>query len=118
MYDWGMSSAVNIEQFPAHNWFAVSKTALDIICLTAFGYKTDSLHNPHNELAEAYEELLNLQTGQFRRSLSNSDLIRHTIGQNLSYFIAFLSIPGAVRLLKTEWMARNQWLLGFVNVLR
>lgn len=42
----------------------VSRAALDIICLTAFGYRTDSLHNPHNELAEAYEELLNLQSGE------------------------------------------------------
>jgi len=41
----------------------VSKVTLDIICLSAFGYETDSLHNPHNELAEAYEELIRLQTG-------------------------------------------------------
>lgn len=42
----------------------MSKVTLDIICQTAFGYKADSLHNPHNELAEAYEELLDLQTGE------------------------------------------------------
>lgn len=41
----------------------VSKVTLDIICETAFGYKADSLHNPCNELAEAYELLLGLQSG-------------------------------------------------------
>jgi hypothetical protein len=44
-------------------WFAVSKVTLDIICETAFGYNADSLHDPHNELAEAYEQLLALQSG-------------------------------------------------------
>lgn len=43
----------------------VSKATLDIICETAFGYKTDSLHNPHNELAVAYEELVGLQSGTY-----------------------------------------------------
>jgi len=42
---------------------AVSKVTLDIICETAFGYKADSLHNPHNELAVAYETLIDLQSG-------------------------------------------------------
>lgn len=41
----------------------VSKVTLDIICETAFGYKSDSLHNPHNDLAEAYEDLISLQSG-------------------------------------------------------
>jgi hypothetical protein len=44
----------------------VSKVTLDIICETAFGYKADSLHNPHNELAEAYELLLSLQSGIYQ----------------------------------------------------
>lgn len=43
----------------------VSKVTLDIICETAFGYKADSLHDPHNELAEAYELLLSLQSGTY-----------------------------------------------------
>lgn len=43
----------------------VSKVTLDIICETGFGYKSDSLHNPHNELAEAYEDLLRLQSGAY-----------------------------------------------------
>jgi hypothetical protein len=42
----------------------VSKVTLDIICLTAFGYETDSLHNPDNELADAYHDLLSLQSGK------------------------------------------------------
>jgi hypothetical protein len=52
--------------YPVYNlYFLVSKVTLDIICVSAFGYETDSLHNPHNELAEAYEELIRLQTGEF-----------------------------------------------------
>lgn len=42
----------------------VSKVTLDIICETAFGYHADSLHNPHNELAHAYDRLLSLQSGK------------------------------------------------------
>lgn len=68
MYEWSM--------FDASICFArtlnsvlilslVSKVTLDIICETAFGYKADSLHNPHNELAEAYENLLNQQSGAY-----------------------------------------------------
>ena len=43
---------------------SVSKVTLDIICLTAFGYDSDSLHNPSNELAEAYHDLISLQNGK------------------------------------------------------
>jgi hypothetical protein len=46
------------------SFLSVSKVTLDIICETAFGYKTDSLHNPHNELAEAYESLIERQSGK------------------------------------------------------
>ena len=42
----------------------VSKVTLDIICETAFGYRADSVHNPNNELASAYQELWSLQNGQ------------------------------------------------------
>lgn len=53
----------------------MSKVTLDIICETAFGYKADTLHNPHNELAVAYEKLLGLQSGTsqwgIRRFLSH-----------------------------------------------
>ncbi|KDR66172.1 hypothetical protein GALMADRAFT_148080 [Galerina marginata CBS 339.88] len=64
----------------------LSKVTLDIICETAFGYQPDSLHNPHNELAEAYETLTSAQTGP-----------------NLARFIAILSIPGATRLIASKW---------------
>jgi hypothetical protein len=47
--------------------FLVSKATLDIICETAFGYKADSLHNPENELAVAYERLLDLQNGKLTK---------------------------------------------------
>ncbi|KAF9005232.1 cytochrome P450 [Cyathus striatus] len=63
-----------------------SKVTLDMICEAAFGYKTDSLHNPHNELAVAYENLINLQTGR-----------------NVARFIAIVSIPGAIRFLHSKW---------------
>lgn len=43
----------------------VSKVTLDIICETAFGYETGSLHDPENELAVAYERLLSLEDGRF-----------------------------------------------------
>ncbi|KAJ3775477.1 cytochrome P450 [Lentinula raphanica] len=70
----------------------MSKVTLDIICLTGLGYETDSLHNPHNELAEAYEELISLQTGR-----------------NLARFIAILSIPGISTFFSSEfaWKHRN-----------
>jgi hypothetical protein len=47
----------------------VSKVTLDIIAETAFGYQVNSVLNPHNELAEAYETLVNLQTGMFPYTL-------------------------------------------------
>jgi hypothetical protein len=67
MYEWSEHSKQLITRFPMRvlPWnLAVSKVTLDIICETAFGYKTDSLHNPHNELAEAYEKLINMQSGK------------------------------------------------------
>ncbi|KAJ6554010.1 cytochrome P450 [Mycena vulgaris] len=71
----------------------MGKVTLDIICDTAFGYKTDSLHNPHNELAVAFEQLLDLQSGP-----------------NLAKLVAILNIPGFVRLSTSEWMYRNRWI--------
>lgn len=50
----------------------MSKVTLDIICETAFGYKADTLHNPHNELAVAYEKLIALQSGMSSLSIENS----------------------------------------------
>ncbi|KAI0688622.1 cytochrome P450 [Cytidiella melzeri] len=78
---------------PIYDW--LSKATLDIICLAAFGYVTDSLHTPNNELADAYHDLLNLQNGE-----------------NAARIIALVSIPGVPRLLRTEWLYRHCWLLG------
>ncbi|KAF9448070.1 cytochrome P450 [Macrolepiota fuliginosa MF-IS2] len=63
----------------------MSKATLDIICETAFGYKSDSLHNPHNELAVAYEKLLALQSGP-----------------NLAKLILVMLIPGGPRFLSSD----------------
>ncbi|KAK7044529.1 cytochrome P450 [Favolaschia claudopus] len=79
--------------FPVYEW--MGKVTLDIICDTAFGYKTDCLHNPHNELAVAFEQLLQLQSGP-----------------NLAKLVAVLSIPGTAQLTRSAWMYRNRWLVG------
>ncbi|TDL17333.1 cytochrome P450 [Rickenella mellea] len=78
--------------FHIYEW--LSKATLDIICLTAFGYKTDSLHNPDNELADAYHKLIELQSMP-----------------NLVLFISLITVPGFLRLMKTEWMYEHRsWL--------
>ncbi|KAJ6570721.1 cytochrome P450 [Mycena sp. CBHHK59/15] len=77
---------------PMYDW--MGKVTLDIICDTAFGYTTDSLHNPHNPLAVAYEQLLALQSGP-----------------NLAKLVAIMSVPGAARLATSEWMYTHRaWL--------
>ncbi|KAF8204998.1 cytochrome P450 [Pholiota molesta] len=77
-----------------HIYEWMSKVTLDIICETAFGYKADSLHNPHNELAEAYELLLSLQSGP-----------------NLARLIAIVSLPGGLKLLASDWAYHHRhWL--------
>ncbi|KAG7095348.1 hypothetical protein E1B28_006108 [Marasmius oreades] len=68
---------------PVYEW--MSKVTLDIICETAFGYRTDSIHNPHNELAEAYESLVNLQSGP-----------------NIAKMILAMSIPGLSTLMLSD----------------
>ncbi|KAJ6494059.1 cytochrome P450 [Mycena vitilis] len=83
--------------FPMYEW--MGKVTLDIICETAFGYKTDCLHNPDNELAVAFEQLLQLQSGP-----------------NLAKLVAILSVPGASRLAVSEWMYRNRWIIGKLPV--
>ncbi|KAJ7145929.1 cytochrome P450 [Mycena epipterygia] len=84
--------------FPVYEW--MGKVTLDIICDTAFGYKTDCLHNPHNELAVAFERLLELQSGA-----------------NLAKLVAIISIPGITKLLTSEWMFRNRWIIGKLPVI-
>ncbi|KAK0467030.1 cytochrome P450 [Desarmillaria tabescens] len=72
---------------PMYEW--LSKVTLDIICETAFGYHADSLNNPHDELAEAYERLLNLQTGQ-----------------NMFRFVFAMTLPGGPRFLSSDFAYR------------
>ncbi|KZP30086.1 cytochrome P450 [Athelia psychrophila] len=72
------------KEIHVYDW--MGKVTLDIICDTAFGYHTDSLHNPHDELAQAYEHLLSLQSGA-----------------NLAGLIALAAIPGVYKLLNTNW---------------
>ncbi|KAF8330529.1 cytochrome P450 [Amanita rubescens] len=69
----------------AYEW--MGKVALDIICDTAFGYKVDSLHNPENELAVAFEKGANLQDVR-----------------NMEKFALAASIPGFREVLTSSWM--------------
>ncbi|KAJ7456302.1 cytochrome P450 [Mycena galericulata] len=83
--------------FPVYEW--MGKVTLDIICETAFGYRTDCLHNPTNELAVAFEQLLELQSGH-----------------NLARLIAVISLPGATRALASDWLYRYRVLIGKIPV--
>ncbi|KAF8906177.1 cytochrome P450 [Mucidula mucida] len=101
-----LGSKIDAEVKPEHGkvflmfeW--VGKVTLDILCSTAFGYSTDSLRNPHNELAEAYEELFTLQSGQ-----------------NLAIGIVIHALPGVTRLLASEWMYKRRWILRQIPFLR
>ncbi|TFK31568.1 cytochrome P450 [Crucibulum laeve] len=81
-----------------YDW--MSKATLDIICETAFGYKANSLHNPHNELAESYEKLLSLQSGP-----------------NLAKIITIMSIPGGAHLLASNWAYQHRKWFGALGIL-
>ncbi|KAJ7779217.1 cytochrome P450 [Mycena metata] len=78
--------------FPIYEWMC--KVTLDIICETAFGYKTDCLHNPSNELAVAFESIAALQTGT-----------------NLAKLIFVISLPGVSRLSRSAFLFRHRLLL-------
>ncbi|TDL20852.1 cytochrome P450 [Rickenella mellea] len=84
--------------FYTYEW--LSKATLDIICLAAFGYRTDALHNPDNELADAYHNLVNTQS-----------LL------NLAIFSFFMSIPGVVLMMKSKWMTAHLYLLKKITLL-
>ncbi|EGO03799.1 hypothetical protein SERLA73DRAFT_69628 [Serpula lacrymans var. lacrymans S7.3] len=101
-----LRSEVNAERDPAkgkeilmYDW--MSKVTLDIICETAFGYKPDSLHNPHNELAEAYENLIDLQSGP-----------------NIARFILLVIIPGFPYLLASQWGYNHRHWFEKIPILR
>ncbi|TFK57629.1 cytochrome P450 [Heliocybe sulcata] len=76
-------------EFHIYDW--MSKVALDIICETAFGYKCNSLLDHNNELAVAYEDLLNLQSGK-----------------NQAMIISFIVLPGVPALLRSDWAYRHR----------
>ena len=42
----------------------VSRTTLDVICLTAFGHNGDAVHDADDELATAYREVVNTQSSE------------------------------------------------------
>ncbi|KII92067.1 hypothetical protein PLICRDRAFT_50496 [Plicaturopsis crispa FD-325 SS-3] len=80
------------KEFLMYEW--MSKATLDMICETAFGYRTDSLHTPHNELATAYEDLLNLQSGP-----------------NIARLILLMTLPGGPAFLRSDWAYKyRSWL--------
>ncbi|KAJ7503403.1 cytochrome P450 [Mycena galericulata] len=84
---------------PVYEWMC--KVTLDIICETAFGYKTDCLHNPSNELAVAFESIAALQTGT-----------------NLAKLIFVISLPGGSRLSRSAFLFRHRLLLRRIPGLR
>ncbi|KAG7444977.1 cytochrome P450 [Guyanagaster necrorhizus] len=81
---------------PVYEW--MSKATLDIICETAFGYHTDSLHNPHNELAEAYEKLLSLQSGP-----------------NMARLVLFVSLPGGAKFLSSNLAYKIRGMFSYIR---
>ena len=97
--------------------FSVSIATLDIICATAFGYDSDSLHNPHNELAEAYDILTSSQNGTSECSQSNLCYSRiiFDIGPDLARFIGIVSIPGMTRFLSSRWATRNRHIFTWIS---
>ncbi|KAF9057557.1 cytochrome P450 [Panaeolus papilionaceus] len=80
----GKEDTVKGSVIHVYEW--MSKVTLDIICETAFGYRADSLHNPKNELAEAYDLLLSLQSGV-----------------NLAKLSFLVTIPGVPGFLASNW---------------
>ncbi|KAL9708800.1 hypothetical protein Ac2012v2_007954 [Leucoagaricus gongylophorus] len=86
---------------PMYEW--MSKVTLDIICNTAFSYDANSLHDPHNELAFAYEKMIALQNGP-----------------GLACLIALVTIPGFTRYAgsKFAWRFRKliSWIPAFGNL--
>ncbi|KAJ7186890.1 cytochrome P450 [Mycena filopes] len=78
--------------FSIYEWMC--KVTLDIICETAFGYKTDCLHDPANPLAVAFESITQLQTGT-----------------NLAKLMFVMSLPGVAALFRSSFLFRHRLLL-------
>lgn len=77
----------------------MSKVTLDIICTTAFSYDPNSLHDPHNELACAYEKMIDLQSGP-----------------NIAWMILLVNIPGFTRFIESKFAWRIRKLVGLLPV--
>lgn len=105
MYEWRKSS-IFLFRFSTIIQTLVSKVTLDIICETAFGYHADSLNNPHDELAEAYDTLLNLQTGSSTCCSTNPFawlMSKIFLGQNMFRFVFAMALPGGPRFLSSDF---------------
>ncbi|KIK54347.1 hypothetical protein GYMLUDRAFT_177521 [Collybiopsis luxurians FD-317 M1] len=83
----------------------MNKVTLDIICETGFGCRIDSLHNPHNELVEAFEHLSSLQSGEQSWLHPQSHL-----------FIGALIIPGMSKFLQTEFAYRHRHIFSHIKL--
>ncbi|KAH7927161.1 cytochrome P450 [Leucogyrophana mollusca] len=64
----------------------MTKLTLDVLCITAFGYRSNNIRQPGASLAEAYEEILDLQSGT-----------------NISSFYLGVSIPGVTKFMSSGW---------------
>ncbi|TRM66573.1 cytochrome P450 [Schizophyllum amplum] len=84
---------------PTYEW--MSKVTLDIIADTAFGYKANSLRDPHNELATAFGNMMDLQNGP-----------------NLFKIVLFMSLPGVPRLVQTDWAYKHRHWFSKIPFLR
>lgn len=80
---------------PMYEW--MSKVTLDIICNTAFAYDSNSLHDPHNDLAFAYEKMIALQSGP-----------------NSAWLIGLVSIPGFTQYIGSKFAWRTRRLLAMI----
>lgn len=82
----------------------VSKVTLDVICATAFGYHSDSVQSDDNELAEAYHDLLGLQSGASSLEFTAHLSMFRILGVNISMLIALITfIPGFAPFLRSHF---------------
>ncbi|KAF9055322.1 cytochrome P450 [Hymenopellis radicata] len=74
-----------------HMYDLLSKVTLDILCETAFGYRSNSICDSSNELSVAYENILRIQTAS-----------------NMAVFFLFAHIPGGIWLMSSEWAYQHR----------
>ncbi|KAF9025449.1 cytochrome P450 [Hymenopellis radicata] len=73
---------------PVAHW--LNKITLDLLCKSVFGYECDSVNNPDEPLARAYEGLAGLQTGS-----------------NIATLFLITCVPGGTWLLTSPWSSRR-----------